>query len=1394
MEDERAFPGKKRSALEPRERGSMNEFTQQPAPPETAERRGEPPTPAARDGSINSLDQSLKDKISHYHALIDSTGAGCAVLDRQGRVIEANEVYAHLAGHDTAADVLGRSVLEWTAPDDVGRTVEHIHRCLEQGTVRGVRIRHSARDGQSTSVLIDATTAATSGGTHIVVLCRKDGGQRAGDAPPRDIAESLRTCQRSLAGILASPAFLERDLNELLKLVTRTAVETLAIERASVWRLNEARTALRCASRHDCDGGPHAVAMEVHVDACRTYLHALEHGEAMRLDEAGTEALPIAALRPFGVSGSLDVPILLDGRLDGVLCLERAGGAAAWRAEDQFFAASLANAVTLGIERQERRRVEESLQQGEERYRELAELSKDGVLVVERDHITCANQAALALLGAEAPDQVLDENLFRFIHPLYHDTARNRLRLSANLRATIPFVAEKYLRLDGAVLDVETTSGPCHGADSEALLVIVRDITTRRQAEQRQENTEHRLNLALRATALGLWEWNLQTGEAVFDPAWLQMLGYTREDGPDSIGAWEQIVHPGDLPRLIDANRAHAQGVTPSYEGEYRIRDKAGEWRWLHELGTILERDDEGRPLREFGVTLDITERRSLAEAALAGEMKFVRAFQSNPLPGLIATFPGGRLVEVNDAFLRMTGFAREDVVGQPATDLVLRMEALQQQALYRALTTGATPHAFETRLRLRTGQQRDVLANCDLVDFGGEQCFIGIYYDLAHRKLVDADTSHSNAELEQRVAERTAELEAANTALRAAPARALALLDALPDALYRISRDGTVLDYSAPRGKDFADPERVIGYNMRDLDIEPAALEGVLATVERALASGHPETLEYSLPTARGKRTLEARVLRSGDDEVVATVRDMTGRLRAVERTRVSEKALRAAQEIARIGSFDMHVLNVDDLDANPVCWSDELYRLLGYLPGEVAASNAQLLATVRAEDRSRIRDALLASLHGGERLDMDCRIVRPDATERFVHLQADMQCSDAGRGGFTLYGVLQDITGRKSAENAVKQSEQRLRRIIDAIPHLLYAKDISGRYFLVNQALADLYGAPAEDLLGRTDAELMGVPGQEAPARESDLEVALVGQPKLVADDTITDVHGTTHIIETLKIPVTFPDASLPAVLGVASTVGTRRRQGDDAIRELSVALETGVLHQAAEIEGAARELASFSESVSQRLTAPLRGIDAWTQALIVGYGEQLDDRGRQHLLNIRDEARRMGSIVEEILELSRVARVEMRCEPVDLSALGREIIAGLRAEQPGRNVAFTIEPQLRASGDAELLRILLRKLIERSWDSTATQGQGRIEMGMTVVNGEPAFYLRDNGAGLEGAIADTLSAPLGAVFHAATAGTPGVGLATAQRIAQRHGGRLWAEAIDHGTALTFTLPAAS
>ncbi len=1371
----------------------MNEFTQQPEPPETAERRGEPSTPDARDGSINRLDQSLKDKTSHYHALIDSIGVGCAVLDRQGRVIEANKVYAHLAGHDTAADVLGRSILEWTAPDDVGRTVEHIHRCLEQGYVRGVRIRHSARDGQSTSVLIDATTAATSAGTHIVVLCRKDGGQRADDAPQPDIAESLRTCQRSLAGILASPAFLERDLNELLKLVTRTAVETLAIERASVWRLNEARTALRCASRHDCDGGPHAVAMEVHVDTCRSYLHALEHNEVMRPDEASTGALPIAALCPLGVSGSLDVPILLDGRLDGVLCLERAGDAAVWRAEDQFFAASLANAVTLGIERQERRHVEGSLRQSEERYRELAELSKDGVLVVERDHITFANQAALALLGAEAPAQVLGENLFRFIHPLYHDTARNRLRLTANLRATIPFVAEKYLRLDGALLDVETTSGPCHGADSEALQVIVRDITARRQAEQRLEDTEHRLNFALRATALGLWEWNLQTGEAVFDPAWLQMLGYTREDGPHSIGAWEQIVHPGDLPSLIDANRAHAQGVTPSYEGEYRIRDKAGEWRWLHDLGRILERDDESRPLRELGVTLDITERRNLAEAALAGEMKFVRAFQSNPLPGLIATFPDGRLVEVNDAFLRMTGFVHEDVVGQPATDLVLRMEAPQQQALYRALTTGATPHAFETRLRLRTGQQRDVLATCDLVDFGGEQCFIGIYYDLAHRKLVDADTSHANAEMEQRVAERTAELEAANTALRAAQAHALALLDALPDALYRISRDGTVLDYSAPRGEDFADPERVIGYNVRDLDIEPAALEGVLATVERALASGRPETVEYSLLTAHGKRTFEARVLRSGDDEVVATVRDMTGQLRAVERLRVSEKALRAAQEIARIGSFDMHVLNVDDLDANPVCWSDELYRLLGYLPGEVAASSAQLLATVRAEDRSRVRDAILANLHGGERLDMDCRIVRPDATERFVHLQADMQCSNTGRSGFTLYGVLQDITGRKCAENAVKQSEQRLRRIIDAIPNLLYAKDISGRYLLVNQALADLYGAPAEDLLGRTDAELLGVPGQEA-ARESDLDVALVGQPRLVADDTITDVHGTTHIIETLKIPVTFPDASLPAVLGIASLVGARRSQGDDAIRELSVELETGVLHQAAEIEGAARELASFSESVSQRLTAPLRGIEAWTQALIGGYGEQLDDRGRQHLLNTRDEARRMGSIVEEILELSRVARVEMRCEPVDLSALGQEIIAGLRAKQPSRNVAFTIEPQLRASGDPELLRILLRKLIERSWDSTATQGQGRIEVGMTVVNGEPAFYVRDNGAGLEGAIADMLSVPLGAVFHAATGGTAGVGLATAQRIAQRHGGRLWAEAIDHGTALTFTLPAVS
>ena len=246
-------------------------------------------------------------------------------------------------------------------------------------------------------------------------------------------------------------------------------------------------------------------------------------------------------------------------------------------------------------------------------------------------------------------------------------------------------------------------------------------------------------------------------------------------------------------------------------------------------------------------------------------------------------------------------------------------------------------------------------------------------------------------------------------------------------------------------------------------------------------------------------------------------------------------------------------------------------------------------------------------------------------------------------------------------------------------------------------------------------------------------------------------------------------------------------RRREGEHALRVL-----TSQLRQRSEAaEAANRELEAFSYSVSHDLRAPLRSVDGFSLALLEDYGSQLDEQAQSYLVRIRNATTRMASLIDDLLQLSRVNRGELGREEVDVSALAERVVADRRRQDPARSVAVTIRPEMIASADPRLLRIVLENLIENSWKFTARREHAEIEVGCQRSTNEIAFYVRDNGAGFDPAYADKL---FGAFqrLHAVTdfPGT-GIGLATVQRIVHRHGGRVWAEgSVDAGARFSFTL----
>lgn len=225
--------------------------------------------------------------------------------------------------------------------------------------------------------------------------------------------------------------------------------------------------------------------------------------------------------------------------------------------------------------------------------------------------------------------------------------------------------------------------------------------------------------------------------------------------------------------------------------------------------------------------------------------------------------------------------------------------------------------------------------------------------------------------------------------------------------------------------------------------------------------------------------------------------------------------------------------------------------------------------------------------------------------------------------------------------------------------------------------------------------------------------------------------------------------------------------------------------------ELELANKELEAFSYSVSHDLRAPLRAVDGFSQALLEDYDEQLDVVAKDHLQRVRRAAQTMARLIDDLLNLSRVLRAEMRREQVDLGAVAREIVDQLRVGDSSRSAEFVLGAGMIVFCDPGLVRALLENLIGNAWKFSGKVAQPRIELNMLERNGERAFVVRDNGAGFDSRYINKLFNPFQRLHRSDEFPGSGIGLATVARIVRRHGGRVWAEGeVGKGASFYFTL----
>jgi PAS domain S-box-containing protein len=370
--------------------------------------------------------------------------------------------------------------------------------------------------------------------------------------------------------------------------------------------------------------------------------------------------------------------------------------------------------------------------------------------------------------------------------------------------------------------------------------------------------------------------------------------------------------------------------------------------------------------------------------------------------------------------------------------------------------------------------------------------------------------------------------------------------------------------------------------------------------------------------------------------------------------------------------------------------------------------------------------------------------------------------------------------------AERAKRENERNLETFFTLSLELLCIADNDGNLQRVNPAWEETLGWTFNDLAKKPFLALVHPEDRDVTLRA--IEENATGSAAAVVEfeNRYLCSDGSYRWFQ-------WGTAAAPAqnIIYAAGRDITERKEAEATLRQLAEELEERFAARTADLSAANEELEAFAYSVSHDLRAPLRGIDGFSQAVLEEYSESLDETGRDYLVRLRSASQRMGHLIDDMLSLSRVSRVELESEQVDLSAIATSLCVELQEREPDRKVEFVIHDGVTGLGDFRFLSIVLENLLSNAFKFTSKSATARIEFGRELVNGEDAYFVRDNGAGFDMTYSDQLFVPFQRLHADTEFAGSGIGLATIRRIVGRHGGHAWAHGeVDRGATVYFTL----
>ncbi|MDD2309193.1 MAG: PAS domain S-box protein [Desulfuromonadaceae bacterium] len=726
-----------------------------------------------------------------------------------------------------------------------------------------------------------------------------------------------------------------------------------------------------------------------------------------------------------------------------------------------------------------------------------------------------------------------------------------------------------------------------------------------------------------------------------------------------------------------------------------------------------------------------------------------VRTLLESLAKGVVIIDSSGTILLVNSAAERMFGYQRNDLIGKPQTVLIPeRFRKIHEEHLvpfFAEPRTMETDQLLDISGRRWEGSEFPVEISLSQVETINGVFVMALVSDITVRK-----------EYETRLREKEEQF---HIQVEGVSNYAIFMLDA----------EGNVLNWNAGA-------ERLKGYRAEEI----IGKHFSCFYTEEDRNAGKPEE-ELQKAAAEGRIAYEGwRIGKDGSrfwaDVIISSLRDDNGNLRRfskvthdiTERMR-TEEALRASEsKFSKAFQATPSILVIASLaDGRYLEVNEAFERVMGYRRDElIGRSSLGQDIWQNPEDRATVLQMLA---EGKTVRDLEIGFRSKSGGIIIGLYSADIIAIGAEQ---CLVSLVNDITARKKAEDELRHGEERYRRLYNETPVMLHSIDHDGRLVSVSNYWLKTLGYERDEVLGRISTEFYTEASRSYATAVVLPEFFRTGSCKEVPYQI---VKKNGEIRDVLLSAIAERDSEGKVVRSLAVSIDvTDRKQAEEKIAKLNVTLAA----HAADLEDANREMETFNYTVAHDLRQPLNVVGMNCQAIDLLCGDQLPEECMDYIQDAYNGVLHMNQLIEALLEFSRMGHVELHQENVSLCVLAQEVARMLKKSDPDRQVDFRIADGITADVDASLVRVVLDNLLGNAWKYTGMREKALIEFGTTEIDGNPVYFVRDNGAGFDKAAANKLFMPFQRLPGAEAFKGSGIGLATVERIIKRHGGRIWAE----------------